>query len=49
MMATKIIALGAIGEKLGGPPESYGRHLGFLAPGAKCYYKFRGNMLKIQE
>ena len=31
MIATKIIALGAIGAKLGGPTTSYGSHLGFRA------------------
>ena len=35
MLEKRILDLSPIGKKLGGPPESYGRHLGFWAPGAK--------------
>ena len=35
MIEKIILNLLPIGKKLGGPPESYGRHLGFWAPGAK--------------
>ena len=37
MIEKRILNLSPIGKKLDGPPETYGRHLGFRALGPKSY------------
>ena len=45
IVATRILALSAIGAKLATPPTTNGRHLGFWAPEAKDPNFFLGNFL----